>query len=40
MEELVMTRERLMLYINNRLEMMTDRQLMRVLNFIKGFNYQ
>lgn len=35
-----MTRERLILYINNRLEIMTDRQLLRVFNFIKGFTYQ
>lgn len=35
-----MTRERIIFYINNRLEIMTDRQLLRVYNFIKGFSYQ
>ena len=34
-----MSKERLILYISNRLEMMTERQLNLVLHFIKGFNY-
>lgn len=34
-----MSRDRLIQYINNRLNIMTDRQLLRVYNFIKGFNY-
>lgn len=34
-----MTKERLLLYITTRLEMMDERQLRLVLNFIKGFTY-
>ena len=33
-----MSKERLILYISNRLEMMTERQLRLVLSFIKGFS--
>ena len=34
-----MTKERLILYITTRLEMMSEKQLLLVLNFIKGFTY-
>ena len=34
-----MTKERLLLYITSRLEMMDERQLRLVLGFIKGFTY-
>lgn len=34
-----MTKERLILYITARLEMMSEKQLLLVLNFIKGFTY-
>lgn len=34
-----MTKERLKMYINARLDNMSERQLLLVLNFIKGFRY-
>lgn len=34
-----MTKERLLLYITTRLQMMDERQLRLVLHFIKGFTY-
>lgn len=34
-----MSKERLILYINTRLDFMDERQLRLVLNFIKGFSY-
>ena len=34
-----MTKERLILYITARLEMMSEKQLLLVLSFIKGFTY-
>ena len=34
-----MTKERLILYINTRLELMNEKQLRLVLHFIKGLTY-
>lgn len=34
-----MSKERLIMYINTRLDFMNERQLRLVLSFIKGFNY-